>query len=533
MYPLLVKSILERPLRLFARKEIVSRDFSGDFRYTYGDFYKRVCRLANVLEGMGIKRGDRVATFAWNNHRHLELYFAAPCMGAVLHPLNLRLFPDHLAYIINHAEDKVIFIDEDMLPSIEAVKDKIKTVSNFVVMTDKQRMPGTTLSPVASYEQLLSQASPEYRFPADLDENSAAALCYTSATTGMPKGCIYTHRGVHLHALTVGLPDVTGLSEKDTVMYAVPMFHALAWVMPYVATWVGAKQVMAGPHPDVRDWCQLIQNEKVTFSLAVPTVWRGILNLLETEKHDLSSLRLVLNGGSAPSLALIEAYEKLGIHYVHGFGLTESSPFLAVNMLKSYMEDWSEQQKYAHMLKQGLIVRGIEWKVVDENGQEVKRDGKEMGELCVRSPWAITEYFKEPERSAEAIKGGWLHTGDVVTVDEEGYIEIKDRRKDIIKSGGEWISSIDLENTIMNNPAVLEACVVGVPHPRWEERPVAYVVLKPSSKDKVTREDILNFLRDKVVKWWIPEDVRFVDEIPKTGVGKFNKKLLRQMYSAK
>ena len=534
MREMLVKHILERSVKFFPKKEMVSRDFSGLFRYTYKDFYGRVCRLANVLEDLSIKKGDRVASLAWNSHRHLELYFAVPCMGAVLHTLNPRLYAEHLSYIINHAEDDVIFIDEDLLPIIEGIKNEIRTVKNFVVMTDKDKIPETKLSPIYSYESLLSKASPQYIFPDDLDENSLAALCYTSGTTGMPKGCIHTHRSIYLHSYVAGLPETTGVTEKDTYMHIVPMFHALGWIIPYLATWIGAKQVFTGPHPDNRDLCQLIQDEKVTFSMAVPTVWRGILNLLETERFDLSSLRMVINGGSPPPLSLIEAYEKMGIPYVHGFGLTDTHAWVTVNMPRKYMEEeWSEEQRRAHMLRQGMVVRGLDWKVVDETGKEIKWDGKEMGELLLRGPWVPEAYYKDPERSAETYKDGWLHTGDVVTVDEDGYIEIKDRVKDVVKSGGEWISSLDLENTIMNHPAVLEACVIGIPHPKWEERPLAYVTLKPGFKGKTTKEDIIGFLKTKMVKWWVPDDVVFVDEIPKTSVGKLDKRTLREIAAKK
>lgn len=529
-FPLLLKTILERSRRLFPRKEIVSRDFSGEFRYTYQDFYERVCRLANALEAMGIKRGDRVATFAWNNHRHLELYFAIPCLGAVLHTVNIRLFPDQIVYILNHAEDKVIFIDEDLVPLINGIKDRLNTIQQYVIMTNKPQMPQTGLSPQASYEELLARASPRYSFPEDIDENSAAGMCYTTATTGNPKGVLYTHRGIVLHSFAISLPDVGGISERDVVMPIVPMFHANSWGIPFAATMLGTKQVLPGARPDPRILCELMQKEKVTISLGVPTVWMGILNFLEREPYDLSSLRIALCGGSAPPKALIEAFDKkTGAMMLHAYGLTETYPLALYSRPKSYMMDWPEEKVYEKRARQGILAPGLEMKVVNQHGEEVSPDGKEMGEILLRGPWIIEEYYNDP-RTAESFTGGWLRTGDIATVDEEGYIQIMDRSKDLIKSGGEWISSVDLENTIMAHPAVLEATVVGVPHEKWQERPLACVVLKPDFRGQVDKKELLDFLVGKVAKWWIPDDVVFVDELPKTSVGKFDKKVLRERF---
>lgn len=527
MYPLLIKNILERPAKLFPKKQIRSRDFSAPFRYTYRDMYERVCRLANALEAVGIKEGDRVATLAWNNHRHLELYFAVPCMGAALHTLNIRLFADQLAYIINHAEDKVIFVDEDVVPVLEGIKDKIGTVKQFIIMTDKNKMPETALSPLLSYEDLLRKASAQYSFPDNLNENSPANICYTTGTTGLPKGCVFSHRNIYLHSLVIALPDVWNLCEEDTIMHIAPMFHVMAWGIPYAATWLGTKQVFPGSRPDAHTICELIQNEKVTFTGAVPTVLEGMLEVQQKEKFDIGSLTRIDIGGQAPALSLLEALEGMGIRVINGYGMTESCPLLTANVLKSHMESWGNEQKYAHLLKQGLPLPGLDWKVINAEGQEVRHDGKEMGQFLVRGPWVIEEYYKEPEKTMESFKEGWLHTRDMVTLDEDGYVKIMDRLGDLIKSGGEWISSIDPEDMIKGYPAVRDAAVIGIPHSYWGERPIAFVSLKAEFKNKTKKEEILNYLKDKVAKWQIPNDVIFLDEVPKTSVGKLDKKLLR------
>ena len=532
-YPLTLKNLLERNRLLFSKKEVFSRLLARDFRYTYGDYQKRVRRLANVLKELGVEPGDRVGTLAWNHHRHLELYFAIPCSGAVMHTLNLRLFPDQLTYVINHAEDKVIFVDPDLLPLLEGIAPALKTVRHFVIMADEgEQLPETRLSPVHSYEELLSRAPEEYAFP-DLDEWSPAAMCYTTATTGNPKGVVYTHRGLFLHSLACAAADMMGIREEDVVMPVVPMFHANAWGSPFVAVWMGSKLVLPGRRLDPGSLAGLIEQERVTITLGVPTIWLGLLQLLEGgAKYDLSSLRFLLVGGSAAPEGMIRSFrEKYGLYVQHAYGMTETTPLATLTRIKSYLKDAPADRFYKVAAKQGVIAPGLEMKVVDEAGREVPWDGKTMGELCLRGPWIAKEYYREPERSAEAIRDGWLHTGDIVTVDEEGYIFIMDRSKDLVKSGGEWISSVDLENTIMAHPAVAEATVIGIPHEKWQERPLACVVLKEAYKGKVSKEEILDFLRDKVARWWIPDDVVFLEAIPKTSVGKFNKKQLRQMYA--
>lgn len=530
-YPLTTNSILERAKMLYARKEIVCKDYKGIFRYDYAQFYQRVGKLANVLKSLGVKPGDRVATLAWNTHRHLELYFAIPGIGSVLHTLNLRLFQEQLIYIINHAEDSVIFVDEDLLPLLEAIKDKMPTVKQFVIMTDSPELPKTSLSPVYLYEELLDKASPDYKFPRDLDEWSTAAMCYTTATTGDPKGVAYTHRAIFLHSLACLSVEMMGLGERDTVMAVVPMFHANAWGMPFTATWTGCKQVFPGSRPDPRILCQLIQDEKVTVTAGVPTIWMGILQVMEKEKFDFSSVKSFICGGSAIPLTLMKAYdEKIGVPIIHAYGMTETTPLVTLSRTKSYMDQWPMEKQYAVRIKQGTVAPGLEIRVVNEKGEELPHDGKTMGELVIRGPWIAGEYYKNPEKTAECMGDGWLHTNDIVTIDEEGYISICDRTKDLIKSGGEWISSVDLENTIMAHPGVAEAAVIAMPHVKWDERPMACVVPKAEYKDTLKEEDIVKFLEGKMSKWMLPDKVIFIDTIPKTSVGKFNKKELRQKY---
>ncbi len=532
-YSLSIRTLLERPNNLFPHKEIYSKTRTGDFRYTYRDFYRRVCRLANVLRELGVKRGDRVGTLAWNHHRHLELYMAVPCCGAVLNTLNLRLFEDQLAYVINHANDRVVFVDDDLLPLLERIRDKIGCVEKYVVISDGSEIPKTGLSPVASYERLMQKADESFRFPDDIDEWSPAAMCYTTATTGDPKGVAYTHRSVYLHSLTLGLADTLGLSERDVVMPVVPMFHVNAWGLPFAAACLGAKQVLPREKLDGESLCRLIEEERVTVTGGVPTLLAGMYQHLESgRKCDLSSLRKVVVGGSAVARSHIEGFrKKYGITLTHGYGMTETSPVVLLSNLKSHMNEWPEEDIVRVLAKQGILMPGLEMKIVNEKGIEVKHDGKEVGEILLRGPWIAGEYYNAPDKTQETMGDGWLHTGDIANMDEEGYVQIVDRTKDLIKSGGEWISSVDLENTLMGHPDILEAAVVAIPHEKWQERPLAIVVPVEPKKGKLTEDEVLDFLRDKVAKWWLPDKVIFIDEIPKTSVGKFDKKVLRQKYS--
>jgi len=533
-YALTLRSLLERPRDIFPRKEIYSRTRAGDFRYTYQDFHARVNRLGNALAKLGVGKGDRVGTLAWNHYRHLELYMAVPCFGAVLNTLNLRLFEDQLAFIINHANDRVIFVDDDLLPILETMRDKIRNVEHIVVMTDERELPDSTLSSLHSYEQLMGEAGDDYHFPDDIDEWSPAAMCYTTATTGNPKGVAYTHRSIYLHSLALGLTDTLGIGERDVVMPAVPMFHVNAWGLPYSAVWFGAKLVLPRERLDGASLCRLIDQERVTITGGVPTLLRNIYQHLESgAEHDVSSLRKLLGGGSAVPRSLIRGFqEKYGIPFGNSYGMTETCPVVVTSSPKSHMENWSEDERLNTLVRQGTLMPGLEMKVLNEEGEEVEHDGKDAGEILLRGPWVATEYYNDPAKTAETMVDGWLRTGDIGTVDSEGYLQIVDRTKDLIKSGGEWISSVGLENAIMGHPDVLEAAVIAIPHEKWQERPMAVVVPKENAAGKLTEKDVLDFLQDKVAKWWLPDKIVFVEEVPKTSVGKFDKKVLRQRFSS-
>ncbi|MFS0784457.1 long-chain fatty acid--CoA ligase [Bacillus sp. 1P06AnD] len=525
--PLTVGSLLERAERFYSKKQVISRTHAGIQRFTYKETGERTRKLAHALEKLGVAKGDRVGTLAWNHHRHLEAYFAAPGIGAVLHTINIRLAPEQISFIINHAEDRILLIDIDLVPLVEKLQSGLPKVKAFIIMNDGTSLPETTLSPAYSYEALLEESNPAHPFRKDLDENDPAGLCYTSATTGNPKGVVYSHRGIVLHSFALGLADTTAISEKDVAMPVVPMFHVNAWGMPFASAWFGTTQVLPGPQFTPKVLAELIESEKVTITAGVPTIWLGLLNELEKGSYDLSSLRSILCGGSAAPKGMIAAFEKkYNIPFAHAYGMTETTPLAMISTIKSYQEESvDEAERLELKSKQGLLVPGLEMKVIGAEG-EVEWNGKEMGELLIRGPWIADEYYKD-ERTADSFKDGWLCTGDVVTVDQEGNVKIVDRTKDLIKSGGEWISSVDLENAIMSHEAVFEACVVAVPDPRWQERPIACVVVKDAYKDKVAKEDIIEHLSSLVAKWTLPDEVLFMEEIPKTSVGKFLKAKLR------
>ncbi|KML39523.1 long-chain fatty acid--CoA ligase [Cytobacillus oceanisediminis] len=525
--PLTMTQMIRRAEKYFPKKTVVSRTAGGIQRLTYKEIAERTRKLAESLQKLGVERGDKVGTLAWNHHRHLEAYFAIPCSGAVLHTINIRLSPQHITYIINHAEDKVLLIDPDIVPLIEKVKDKLKTVKAFIIMTDEEELPETSLSPVFHYEKLINEASGAYEFPDDLDENSAAGMCYTSATTGNPKGVVYSHRGIVLHSMALGMADSAAVSEKDIALPVVPMFHVNAWGLPFAAVWFGTTLVLPGPYFTPKLLAELIQSEKVTITAGVPTIWLGLLKELDENKYDMSSLRSVLCGGSAAPKGMIKAFEqKHKIPFMHAYGMTETSPLVVISTLKSYQEELSAEERLDIKAKQGILVPGLEMKIAGKDG-EAAWDGKEMGELAIRGPWIASEYYKD-ERTNEAFRDGWLYTGDVVTIDEEGFMKIVDRTKDLIKSGGEWISSVDIENTLMAHESVFEAAVVAVPHEQWQERPVACVVLKEPFKGQTTKEELYDFLKPQFAKWWLPDEILFFEEIPKTSVGKFLKMALRE-----
>ncbi|TMG33483.1 MAG: long-chain fatty acid--CoA ligase [Chloroflexi bacterium] len=524
-YPLTLQHFLWRSTTLFPTKEIVSRRETGRHRYTYADFGRRVAQLAHAIRELGVGPGDRVGTLAWNNYRHLELYFAVPCSGAVLHTLNPRLFPEHLEYVINDAEDKVIFVDASVVPVLQRVVKNLKGVKHFVVMSDGPSADGQ-LQPLASYEELIAGRPTLFPWP-DLNEQDAAAMCYTSGTTGQPKGVVYSHRSSVLHSFGIAIGGGVGLQEADSILAIVPMFHANAWGLPYAATMLGAKQVFADRFLDPASLTELIRDERVTFSAGVPSVWIMLLQYLDQTGMNFDGLRMFV-GGSALSAGLYDGLTRHGIDTNQGWGMTETSPVAACATIKSYMK---ESDPKPIRLKQGLPVAGVELRLSNvETGELVPWDGKSVGEIQVRGPWVTASYYRGVDAD-RFTADGWLKTGDVANVDREGYAQIVDRTKDLVKSGGEWISSVELESAIMGHPKVLEAAVIGVPHPKWQERPVAYVVPKPEFKGAISQREILDFLTPLVAKWWLPDEVRFTDEIPKTSVGKFDKKVIREQAS--
>ncbi len=524
-HQLTITDLLRRAQTFFPEKTITTRTARGLHRYTYADLARRAARLANALGGLGVRPGERIGTFGWNTYRHLELYLGVPSSGRVLHTVNIRLFPEQICYIVNHAEDAVLFVDEELIAGLEPHAKELKSVRTFVSMGDGP-LPKTPLQPIVRYEDLLTGASDEIAWP-ELDENDAAAMCYTSGTTGNPKGVAYSHRALVLQCYAQCMADAFGLSERDVVLSVVPMFHANAWGLPFSATMVGAAQVYPGVAPTPKDIGELIQSERVTVTAGVPTVLLGLLQALEERPYDLSSLRAVPCGGSAVPESLIAAYDQLGITVIQAWGMTETAPLATMSKPRSSMDGWSEDEKRRVRARQGMPLAGVQIRVVSEDGQELPWDGQSVGELEVRGPWIASSYYHDP-RAADAFRDGWFRTGDVVNVDPQGYMQITDRAKDVIKSGGEWISSVELENTIMGHPDVLEAAVVGLPHERWQERPLACVVLKPGRT--LASEAILDYLTSRVAKWWLPDDIAFVDSLPKTSVGKIAKRELRERF---
>jgi acyl-CoA synthetase (AMP-forming)/AMP-acid ligase II len=520
---LVLTRFLERAVAFYPRQQIVTRTPTGDHRETYEDLAERAARLANALKDLGIGPGDRVGSFGFNTYRHLELYFAVPCMGSILHTLNIRLHPDQVAWIANHAEDRVIFVDDVLAPVFSKVAPRLEGVERVVVMGSGDR---GDLVDALDYEDLLDAASPAFDWPR-LDENTASAMCYTSGTTGDPRGVVYSHRSMVLHSSMINLAETVGITTRDAVLPVVPMFHANAWGMPYAATLAGAKQVFAGHlSADPAALADLIEKERVTVLAGVPTVWIGLLQYLEQNPRDLTSIRYITAGGSAVPVSMIERFQRqLGVSLIQGWGMTETGPVASLSWLTPELERLPEAEQFRQRARQGRVVPGISFRVMAEDGTEVPWDGKSMGEIQVKGNWVAATYYNDPNAD-ERFDDGWLRTGDVAVVDEHGYLQIVDRTKDLVKSGGEWISSVELEGALMGHPAVLEAAVIGVPDERWDERPVACVVTKPDQE--VSKEELIAFLTPTFPKWWLPDDVLFVAEIPKTSVGKFDKKVLRE-----
>jgi acyl-CoA synthetase (AMP-forming)/AMP-acid ligase II len=527
-FPLTLQHIFDRGTRLFPDREIVTGGHGARHRYTYRDFGQRVHRLASALKKFGLQPGDRVGTFGWNHYRHLEMYFGVPMQGAVLHTLNIRLFHDQLTYIVNHAADRFIVVDRSLLPVVQKLTPTFETVEKLIVVDDGAECEvGDTLD----YEQLLSSGDEHFDFPR-LDENTAAMMCYTSGTTGNPKGVAYSHRALTLHSFGAAAADSLAVSQRDTVLAVVPMFHANAWGLPYSATLVGAKQVFPGNSMAADNVLQLMQDEHVTLGAGVPSIWIGALPLLQAGKYDLSSVTRIACGGSAAPRGLIEAYDKLGLNILHAWGMTEMSPLGTVAMPLLELDETELPKQLDFRARQGLPVPGVEARAVDSDNNEVPWDGQTMGELVVRGPWVTRTYYNDERSAGSFTSDGWFRTGDIVVMHPNGYIEIADRTKDVIKSGGEWISSVALENALMAHPKVLEAAVIGVPDERWSERPLACVVARPDFKGAVTSEELTAFLAQQFAKWWLPERYLFLDELPKTSVGKFDKKAMRAQHTS-
>ena len=527
--PLLISSLMEHAEKNFPEQEIVSvvAD-SPDHRYTFLDAFRRTRQLANALQSLGIELGDRVGTLAWNDHRHFELYYAISCSGAICHTVNPRLFPEQLVYIINHAEDRVMFCDPMFVPLLENIQDQLEFIEHVIVLTSKEHMPSSSLSNLLCYETLIAGESSEYEWP-KFDEKTASAMCYTSGTTGNPKGVLYNHRSTILHAYAAALPDVFGISASDSILPIVPMFHVNAWGTIYSGPLCGSKIVLPGSKMGDGETLQrLIESEQVTVSQGVPTVWLALLAYLEESGKQIHSLKRVITGGAAcPAVIAQEMQEKHDV-YVHvAWGMTEMSPLGTFNQFKPGMEDLAGDELLEAQLKAGRGVYGAEMKITDDENNELPWDGVAFGSLKVRGPWVLSDYFKaEPGSTLE--EDGWFETGDVATIDKRGFMAITDRTKDVIKSGGEWISSIDLENTATNHPKVAEAAVIGVNHPKWTERPLLLVQAKDG--EELSKDEILQWYQGKVAKWWIPDDVVFVDSLPHTATGKIQKFELRKTY---
>jgi 3-(methylthio)propionyl---CoA ligase len=528
--PLLISAIIKHAAIYHRDTEIVSRSVDGPIhRYTYAAAERRSRQLSQALLRLGIRPGDRVGTLAWNTFRHFELYYGISGIGAVCHTINPRLFDEQIVYIVNHAEDRLLFVDSTFIPLIERLAPQFPKDCRIVLLTGNNPEALTRLSTLPSYEQLTEAEDGNFEWP-EFDERSAAALCYTSGTTGKPKGALYSHRSTVIHAFGISLPDAIPLSARDTVCPVVPLFHACGWGAPYTAPMNGAKLVLPGPRVDGASLYELFEAEGVTMSLGVPTVWLGFEAYLAAAGARCSTLQWILSGGSAVPPSLIAAFERRGIHIRQGWGMTEMSPLGTTAALKAKHLALDPEAQMNIQAKQGRPVFGVEMKVVDDEDRVLPHDGRSIGELLVRGPWIVSGYFEDAEASAAAVdEEGWFRTGDVVTIDPDGYVQIMDRRKDVIKSGGEWISSIELENAAIAHEDVAEAAVIAVPHPRWAERPL--LIVTPQPNHRPDREALIGFLAQKFPRWILPDDVVVVDELPHTATGKVMKTRLREMFS--
>ncbi len=527
--PLLISSQIEFAARYHPKVEIVSRTVECTIhRSTWGDIARRARKVANALTGLGVKQGDRVATIAWNTHRHLEVYFAVSSMGAVLHTINPRLPMDQLRYIVDHAEDTVLFFDTTFIKHAQFLAAQQSTVQHYIAMTDAAHLPRDSGVPgLVDYESLIAPARDTFEWP-QFDENTASSLCYTSGTVGYPKGVLYSHRSTVLHSYAIALPDALAFSTRDTMLPVVPMFHVNAWGVPYAAACVGAKLVLPGLNLDGPSLVELIEQERVSCLLGVPTVWMNLLAHLKATGKKLTTVEKVGCGGSAAPPSLIKGFDEHGARLIHAWGMTEMSPVGTANVLLPKHEGLDDASKLAVRCKQGRPVFGVDIRIVDEEGHEAPRDGKTSGRLQVRGPWIASSYYKRELDEAHR-EGGWFDTGDIATLDEDSYVQITDRAKDVIKSGGEWVSSIDLENAAMSHPAVAHAAAIAVPHPKWLERPLLVVVRAPG-KD-LGADELQKFLQTRLVKWWLPDAIEFVDALPIGATGKVLKRELREKFA--
>lgn len=526
---LTITSLMRHAKSIYSDSKIVSITQDHErFRYTMGECFERVAQLANALKKLGVNKGEMLGTLAWNDHRHMEVYYAAACAGNVCHTINPRLFPEQLTYIINHAEDRWIFVDPAFVPLLESLADQITKVSGFIVLTGSAAMPKTDLPNVYCYEDLIAPESAEYDWP-NLDENTACSLCYTSGTTGNPKGVLYSHRALVLQCYACCLGSSMNLTNRDTVLPIVPMFHVNAWNVPYSASLAGFDLVLPGSSMgDGATLQALIEEEGVTYSAGVPTVWLSLLNYLRTSGKQVETLKAVVVGGSACPISIMQEFdEKHGVYCHVGWGMTEMAPLGTYNSLKEPREHYSDEEFNELRLKAGRPIYGVQMKIVDAENNELPWDGVAFGALKVRGPWVIKNYFKSTSQALD--EDGWFDTGDVATINPDGFMAITDRTKDVIKSGGEWISSIDLENCAMGHAEVQEAGVIGVVHPKWDERPLLVVVRTPGSS--ISGEEIIAYMEGKVAKWWLPNEVVFVDELPHTATGKVHKVGLREQFS--